>query len=253
MQGWISLNRAVLNHWVSKDAEYFKAWVTILLEVNHGLDSEGNLQISKVPIGGELISCGRGQSINSLGSWAKLFKWSVQRVRTFFKLLESEGMIVTEGLRKTTRLTVCNYDIYQKQQQADNKQTTSRQHSDNKEITTNNNDNNESTMKNNENKKEILSDFEKFWTIYPKRNGKKLNKPKALAYWKRHVKNVKDSQPYLDAVKEYEKHTRTTNTYPCDAHRFLNNEMWREFLPDFDLSVLPQQVQDNLENFGGEE
>jgi hypothetical protein len=45
-------------------------------------------------------------------------------------------MIVTEGLRKTTRVTVCKYDIYQTDQQADNKQTTRRQQADNKQTTT---------------------------------------------------------------------------------------------------------------------
>jgi hypothetical protein len=133
MSGWIKIHRQIRNHWVFKNANYFKAWVVIISEVNH--------QSTKVVIEGELIECKRGQSINSLATWVKILgdEWTVQKIRTFFKLLEKDGMINTEGLRKTTRLTVCNYESYQSEQQGDNKQTTNRQQTDNKEITTNKN------------------------------------------------------------------------------------------------------------------
>lgn len=133
VSGWIKLHRQIRNHWVFKNADYFKAWVVIISEVNH--------QSSKVLIEGELIECKRGQSINSLATWVSILgnDWTIQKLRTFLKLLEKDGMINTEGLRKTTRLTVCNYDSYQSEQQADNKQTTSRQQGDNTQLTTNNN------------------------------------------------------------------------------------------------------------------
>jgi DNA replication protein DnaD len=120
-QGWISVLRKIRFHWIWGDPQSFKAWITILFTVNH-LDK-------KVLIQGELLECKRGQSLLSLAGWAKIFgkKWTIQRVRTFFKLLEKDGMITINGLRKTTRLTVCNYDNYQKQQQTDNIQRTSRQ------------------------------------------------------------------------------------------------------------------------------
>jgi DNA replication protein DnaD len=133
MSGWIKLHRQIRNHWVFKNANYFKAWVVIISEVNH--------QSTKVIIEGELIECKRGQSINSLSTWVSILgkDWTIQKLRTFLKLLEKDEMINTEGLRKTTRLTVCNYDSYQSEQQGDNKQTTNRQQGDNKEITTNKN------------------------------------------------------------------------------------------------------------------
>jgi hypothetical protein len=60
-------------------------------------------------------------------------------------------MIITEGLRKTTRLTVCNYDEYQFEQQTKNKQRTRREQAGNKEITTNKNEEN---IKNDNNEEE---------------------------------------------------------------------------------------------------
>lgn len=142
MSGWIKLHRQIRSHWVFKNANYFKAWVVIISEVNH--------KSTKVVIEGELIECKRGQSINSLATWVKILgdDWTIQKLRTFLKLLEKDEMINTEGLRKTTRLTVCNYESYQSEQQGDNKQTTNRQQTDNKEITTNKNDKKEKNVNN---------------------------------------------------------------------------------------------------------
>lgn len=142
MSGWIKLHRQIRNHWVFKNANYFKAWVVIISEVNH--------KSTKIVIEGELIECKRGQSINSLATWVKILgdDWTIQKLRTFLKLLEKDEMINTEGLRKTTRLTVCNYESYQSEQQGDNKQTTNRQQGDNKEITTNKNVENEKNVNN---------------------------------------------------------------------------------------------------------
>lgn len=136
MEGWISLHRKMMEHWIWKDANYLKAWIAIIMIVNH--------EDKKILIENELIDCNRGQSLNSLASWANIFgnNWSIQKVRTFFDLLKKDSMINTEGLRKTTRLTVCNYELYQNLQQTNNRQTTDKQQADNKQITTNNKDNN---------------------------------------------------------------------------------------------------------------
>ena len=82
-----------------------EAWETMLLLVNY--------EPSKTMINGTLYECDRGQSLLSIGSWADKFLWSIKQVRTFFKLLEKDGMIAVEGLRHTTRLTICNYGLYQ--------------------------------------------------------------------------------------------------------------------------------------------
>ena len=138
MEGWIKLHRKSLSHWLYNESRPHtrrEAWEDMLLLCNH--DDE------KVLIQGEIIDCKRGQSVMSLKSWAKQFKWTIQKVRTFFILLENDSMIVSEGLRKSTRITICNYEIYQNNQHADNKEITRKQQGDNKEITTNKNEKNE--------------------------------------------------------------------------------------------------------------
>lgn len=141
-QGWISLQRDILQHWIFENPHYLKAWITILLTVNHAP--------RKVLLGAKVVECARGQSLLSLGGWAKLFGkgWSIQRVRTFFTLLKHDTMIDTETVKKSTRLTVCNYARYQNEQHDCNTIVTRLQHDRNTIVTTNNNDNNE----NNENK-----------------------------------------------------------------------------------------------------
>ena len=119
-----------MSHWIAKNSDYFFAWSMILMNVN--------FEDKKVLIHGELIECKRGQSLNSLQTWVKIFGkgWTIQRVRTFLNLLKNDSMINIEGLRKTTRLTVCNYEYYQGEQQTNNTQTTDKQHTNNRQITT---------------------------------------------------------------------------------------------------------------------
>ncbi|MBN2821072.1 MAG: hypothetical protein JXP36_19020 [Bacteroidales bacterium] len=138
-QGWVRIYRKSLDHWLyteNRPHTRREAWEDMLLMCNHS-------EIKQL-VNGELIECNRGQSIMSLKSWAKTFKWSIQQVRTFFSLLEKDGMINKEGLAKTTRITICNYERYQDNQQIyntqSNIQTTHTQQTDNKQITTNNND-----------------------------------------------------------------------------------------------------------------
>jgi DNA replication protein DnaD len=117
--GWIKLYRQALDHWLYNEPRpntRREAWEDLLLLCNHS--------DTKVLIHGELIDCKRGQSVMSLKSWAKQFKWSIQQVRTFFKLLEADSMIVVEGLKKTTRVTICKYDEYQNIQHTGNTQVT---------------------------------------------------------------------------------------------------------------------------------
>ena len=108
MSSWIKLHRSMMDHWLYKEHRPMtrrEAWETMLLLVNY--------EPSKTIINGTLYECDRGQSLLSIGSWADKFLWSIKQVRTFFKLLEKEGMIAVEGLRHTTRLTICNYGLYQ--------------------------------------------------------------------------------------------------------------------------------------------
>jgi hypothetical protein len=104
-EGWIKLFRQIKDSWIWDDPIKLRWWIDILLTVNHS--------DAKVNIGFELYECNRGQSILSLRSWGQRWKVSKDTVRNFFVLLEKDKMIQSESLKKSTRITVCNYDTYQ--------------------------------------------------------------------------------------------------------------------------------------------
>ena len=111
MTGWIKLHRKSLDNFLYKTSKPHtrrEAWEDILMLVNY----EDNEWI----IGNEKIQCKKGQSVMSLESWGKVFNWDKSRVKRFFQLLIKNEMIVQENLQKTTRITVCNYETYQGEQ-----------------------------------------------------------------------------------------------------------------------------------------
>jgi len=129
--GWVKLYRSIKKHWIWEDPHRLRFWISILLDVNHS--------DKKVLISGTLITCNRGQSVKSLKTWAAENRCSVQVVRTFFKLLQQDRMIKLENVKKSTRLTVCNYVSYNDSQHSANTLLTRDQHAANTQLTTNKN------------------------------------------------------------------------------------------------------------------
>lgn len=136
MPGWISIHRKIQDHWVYEDAEKLKAWICILLTVNH--------EPKEILLGNKMVLCDRGQSFLSIEGWAKKFgkSWNRSKVRRYMKCLESASMIVLKPTNKTTILTVCNYDTYQTSRPSNDHQMTIKRPSNDHQTTTNNNINN---------------------------------------------------------------------------------------------------------------
>ena len=147
--GWISIYRSIKNNWIFNNDKYFKWWVIMLFEVNHS-DKKFNL-------GYNVMTIKKGQSSNSLRTWAVLFNSTPKTVKKFFKMLEKDGMITTEiigkGKQSTTLVTIENYSKYQgsEETQRDTLTTTQSTTQGKRKVPTNNNDNNY----NNDNKREI--------------------------------------------------------------------------------------------------
>ena len=114
MSGWIKIHRSIKDHWLYTEKRVFsrfEAWNDILLSVNYS--------DAQTLIKGKLYNVKRGESILSLDSWAKRWGWEKSSVRRFLKLLENESMVVLDSDNVTTRLTVCNYESYQDERNAD--------------------------------------------------------------------------------------------------------------------------------------
>ena len=205
--GWIKLHRKITSHWVYQDSKKFKAWMAILFTVNH--------EKQKVNIGNQLIECDRGESVQSLSSWVKIFgeNWSIKRVRNFFRLLVEDGMIVIESVGVSTRLTVCNYDDYQDSGQAKGKQ---------RDSNGQDRGNGGATNKNDKNDKNII--FVDFWELYDKKVGSKKRCEKK---W-----NTLDWQTQTHIISflpEWLKQFPDKQFQPF-PETFLNQERWQDDL-----------------------
>ncbi len=222
MSGWIKLHRSIQRNWVFDNDQYFKAWVTILMEVNH--EKKGFV------FSGTPIICERGQSAYSIINWCKMFGkgWSVQKVRTFFKHLVNDGMIIVEEVKRiTTKLTVCNYDTYQSQQQTDNKPITNIQQTDNKPLTTT------KELKSIELDNETILTFDQFYSMYDK----KVDKKKAEAKYKK----VSESDRAL-IKKQLPLYVKSTpdKQFRKSPSVYLNGEHWHDEIVE---SVVQPQKQ----------
>jgi hypothetical protein len=113
MSGWIKLHRDIRNHWLMSNAEHFRAWCIMLMEVN--------FRPSSADVGGSVYHLEAGQSANSHDTWARIFgpKWNRYKVRRLFDKLEKCGQIAQQGDRKTTILTIVNWETYQNERTTD--------------------------------------------------------------------------------------------------------------------------------------
>jgi len=156
-QGWIKLHRQIKDHWIYNSKDPFtkkEAFFDVLLEVNHSEQT--------FPIKGELYTCGIGECLNSLETWGKRWRWSRSKVKRFFTLLEKDSIICLKDERKTTRLTLCNWETYQDQRTADEPQTNRKRTAGEPQANTNKNEKNKENVKNDKNN--ILCDsFLEHW------------------------------------------------------------------------------------------
>lgn len=106
--GWIKLHRKIQDCWIWADREPFdkrSAWIDLLITANHS--------DKKLLLNGELTTVKRGQILTSMRKLSEKWKWSVNKVYRFIKLLESDGMLQKESNKDRTLLTIINYGFYQ--------------------------------------------------------------------------------------------------------------------------------------------
>lgn len=83
--GYIKLYRDIRDNWVWEDAEMLRAWIDILMLVNH--------KDKKTPFDGRLILVKRGSKITSLRQLSQRWGWSKDKTGRFLDTLEADGMI----------------------------------------------------------------------------------------------------------------------------------------------------------------
>ena len=218
--GYIGLWRKIREHWLWKENRpktRAEAWIDILLEARFDPNPD------KVPIKDKILFCNYGESLKSLDTWAERWGWNKSKVRRFFKLLESDGQIVTVNETVTTRLTVCNYKDYDiKNQKCETVNETHLKRIRNASET---HLTPEEEGKEGKKRKEVKysEQFESFWSIYPSKTGK----GGAYKVW---VRDKLDQlcDDIVKSVESYKKSKRVVDGYIKNPETWLNKRCWED-------------------------
>lgn len=207
VEGWVSLHRKVRLSAVWQDAELFRLWCLCLLKATH--------KPHKQMIGNQYINLEPGQFVTGRDALAEEYNRDLspsKRVKplTLWRWIQKLEKLENLNIKSTNKysvITVVNWSEYQEtEQQMNNKRTTNEQ-----QMITNNNGNNTNKkdidQPSGKSKVSYPDDFEKFWSIYPR----KVGKPKAFSCWKARVKKV-SKDDLLKAAQNYAKHCEIEGT-----------------------------------------
>jgi hypothetical protein len=226
--GWIRLHRRLQANPLWRQKRQFsmaEAWIDLLLEARHSPEPE------KIIIGLHIIECGRGQCIKSLDTWAKRWNWSKSRVRRVLNLFQNMNMICLESVTKSTRITICNYDLYNPFRNTNETQTKRMRNANETHSAPNNNDNNVNNENNENNNITIIQlpdslnvPFDDFWNAYDKKVG---NKEKLRRRWA----SLSDAQRQaaMDYIPLYLQ-SQPDKKFRKNPETFLNNKSWTDEL-----------------------
>jgi len=108
-RGYFALYRKIQDHPFYKERRIFskyEAWIDILMEAQYREEP------IEVTFGMTVLICHYGECLKSLRTWGMRWHWSLSKVKRFFELLKNLNQITYKSETQTTRLTVCNYEIY---------------------------------------------------------------------------------------------------------------------------------------------
>lgn len=129
-ESWIKIHRKILEHWIYKRPEYVSIWLYLI--------ARANWKPSKALVNGTIVTIERGEVLTSIGSLAENTHTSVQTVRTFLKLAQTDEMICVKSNTGATCVKLLNYEKLQQReendQQAPNKRLTNDQQAPNNII-----------------------------------------------------------------------------------------------------------------------
>ena len=211
MPGYFTVERDFLDSdfWLSEPFTKPQAWVDLFGIANHA----PGFFVTR----GIHIPLKRSQTGRSELTLALRWRWSRNKVRRFLKWLKLNEMIELKQDNKTSIITICNYEVYQKKTKGDDTPNdtpndTPKGHQKDTKRNTNNNVKKKENVK----KKDIYTEkFIKLFTDYENTNGSKsqtfknYNKTKSLFLWS-------DEQVYqaaMNLVKKQKAESKTEDVY----------------------------------------
>lgn len=129
--GWIKIYRKIKDsRSYSRGLEYLGAMVWLILNARHEDGWKDGREVK------------RGQLLVSRQQLAKIWKVSEQTTRTILDNLETDRFFTRESTKRGSIITICNYDIYQVNENTTNQEPANNQPRANQEPTTNKNERN---------------------------------------------------------------------------------------------------------------
>lgn len=131
MNGWIRLDRRIMESFIWDDPEALKLWLYLLM----GAATEDKTAV----FNGKPLGLKRGQIVFGLNAASARLGISVRRLRTTIKRLENCHQIDKQNYSKYSIISITNYCKYQdSDKQTTSKRQSKRQQLNNKQINNNN-------------------------------------------------------------------------------------------------------------------
>ncbi|MEO3947649.1 hypothetical protein [Gorillibacterium sp. CAU 1737] len=233
---YIGIDRGIIDHWIYKDAEYFKVWFEMLCRARYSQEPKTD------KLGDELFTINYGEFIFGRISWSDRLGISEQRLRTLMKLLVKEDMIsLVFKFRRFSIYKITNYEKFNQQNnqqetliqqdffdganQQINRDSTSSQPAANQQPTTKEPS---KPLKPRSNKdKTYTPEFLKFWEAYPKR----VDQPAAFNNFKKALKKV-SAEILIGCAMNYASYciaNQTEHQYIKLPNNFLRDEYYKQY------------------------
>jgi hypothetical protein len=214
MVGYIKLHRKIMEWEWYDDANAFRLFIHCLMEANHK-DKEWRG-----------ITIKRGQFHTSIGTLSSKLRLSDKAVRIALDKLIRTNEVASKGANNGTMITICNYDIYQGEEQEEG-QAKGRQKGQSKgeRGATTNNDKNDKEIKEDNiiHTPEIsIFSFSDFWNAYDKKVGDKTKLEK-----KYNAISETDRQTIKEHLQNYILST-PEKKYRKNPETYLNNKCWND-------------------------
>ncbi len=219
--GYIKLFRKTLdNPLVCKDADHYAVWCYLLTKSAHkGYD---------MIFAGKRITLQPGQLITGRAAIGAHFKINEKKVDRILKAFENGQQIEQLTTPQGRLISVLNWDLYQANDLQSGQQVGNDCPTSGQQVGTNNNDKKEKNDKNNK----YSSEFELFWSNYPR----KLGKPAAQKCFATRIKEGFRSEDLIQSASNYASSVAGTDIqYIKHASTFIGPD--KHFL-DF-ISIAP--------------
>ena len=221
-KGFIKLNRGLLDHWVGDDPDVFLVWVRLLLKAN--------FRDKKAFHKGKLTEYKRGCVYISIRDFAAECGMGRKKLLNVLEALKRDQMVDHRGDNLGTTISICNYDAYQLQNEAEEPQRgQQRSHAgatQEPEGDTTKKDKNiyNTLMSNSEDREKAWSEF---WDSY----GRKVGTGAARKSWEKAIKS-ESHLVILEAAKSHaaslRKDGKLGSKFHPHASTWLNQQRWMD-------------------------